>query len=44
MKAFIAIIALLAASLAQAHSGGTDTQGCHMGHKTGAITAIDPLR
>ena len=35
MKTIITIIALLAASLAHAHSGGTDKQGCHMDHKTG---------
>lgn len=35
MKAAILIAALLCVSLAHAHSGGTDKQGCHMDRKTG---------
>jgi hypothetical protein len=33
----LAIVALLAltGSLALAHSGGTDSMGCHVNHKTG---------
>lgn len=35
MKAFFALAIVVAASLAQAHSGGTDAQGCHTNRKTG---------
>lgn len=35
MKTIIAIIITIAAGLAQAHSGGTDSKGCHHDHKTG---------
>lgn len=35
MKTTLTIIALLACGLAQAHSGGTDRQGCHMDRSTG---------
>jgi hydrogenase/urease accessory protein HupE len=35
MKKIIAIALLLATSLALAHSGGTDSNGCHQDHKTG---------
>lgn len=35
MKAIFTIIVLLAASLAQAHSGGTDKDGCHHERRTG---------
>ena len=35
MKTIIAIAIVLAAGFAQAHSGGTDKQGCHVDHKTG---------
>ena len=35
MKTIIAIAITLAASFAQAHSGGTDSLGCHNDHKTG---------
>ncbi len=35
MKALIILIAFLGAGLAQAHSGGTDKQGCHMDRKAG---------
>lgn len=35
MKAFFALAIVVAASLAQAHSGGTDAQGCHIDHRTG---------
>lgn len=35
MKTIIAIAIILAAGFAQAHSGGTDSQGCHVDHKTG---------
>lgn len=37
MKAFIALAIVVAASLAQAHSGGTDAQGCHTNRKTGVF-------
>jgi len=35
MKAFIRACGLLAASFADAHSGGTDKQGRHVGSRTG---------
>lgn len=35
MKALIALFVLCAALGTQAHSGGTDSQGCHVDHKTG---------
>jgi len=35
MKTIIAIAILLAVGFAQAHSGGTDSQGCHRDHKLG---------
>ena len=35
MKNFAAIVFLLAASFAQAHSGGTDKNGCHRDHSNG---------
>lgn len=35
MKTIIAIAITLAASFAQAHSGGTDSAGCHRDHKSG---------
>lgn len=35
MKAIIALAIVVAASFAQAHSGGTDAQGCHTNSKTG---------
>ncbi|MCW8176087.1 YHYH domain-containing protein [Verminephrobacter aporrectodeae] len=35
MKTIITITLLLAAGFAQAHSGGTDSSGCHRDHKTG---------
>lgn len=35
MKKIIAIALLLASGLALAHSGGTDSVGCHTNHKTG---------
>lgn len=35
MKTIIAIAFVLAAGIAQAHSGGTDRQGCHTNSKTG---------
>lgn len=35
MKAIIAIALVIAAGLAQAHSGGTDSQGCHVDSRTG---------
>lgn len=31
----VAICAMLSSSFAVAHSGGTDSQGCHIDHKTG---------
>lgn len=31
----LAVLLLLASSLAFAHSGGTDANGCHYNHKTG---------
>ena len=33
--AFIALVIVLAAGWAHAHSGGTDSYGCHVDHKTG---------
>ncbi|MCW5255824.1 YHYH domain-containing protein [Verminephrobacter aporrectodeae subsp. tuberculatae] len=35
MKTIITIMILLAAGFVQAHSGGTDSSGCHRDHKTG---------
>jgi hypothetical protein len=35
MKKIIAIALLLASGLALAHSGGTNSDGCHKNHKTG---------
>lgn len=36
MKKLIAALAAIAlSSLAMAHSGGTDKNGCHVDHKTG---------
>lgn len=35
MKTIIAIAITLAAGFAQAHSGGTNSSGCHTDHKTG---------
>jgi hypothetical protein len=35
MKTLIALFALCAVLGAQANSGGTDKQGCHVDHKTG---------
>jgi hypothetical protein len=35
MKKIIAIALLLAANLALAHSGGTDSNGCHRDTKAG---------
>ena len=35
MKIIIAITMLLMSSLAMAHSGGTDKDGCHVDSKTG---------
>lgn len=35
MKTIITIVITLAASFAQAHSGGTNSAGCHTDHKTG---------
>lgn len=35
MKKMIVIAMMLASSLAIAHSGGTDKDGCHVDHKTG---------
>ncbi|WP_156379441.1 YHYH domain-containing protein [Acidovorax sp. Root402] len=34
-KVAIALFILCAALGAHAHSGGTDSQGCHVDHKTG---------
>lgn len=34
-KLIIAAIITLFASVAFAHSGGTDASGCHLNHKTG---------
>lgn len=35
MKKLIAIAMLLCSGLVLAHSGGTDSAGCHKDHKTG---------
>jgi hypothetical protein len=35
MKIAAAVLALVISNLAFAHSGGTDSAGCHMNHKTG---------
>jgi hypothetical protein len=35
MKKLAAILLALAASAVLAHSGGTDSQGCHVNSKTG---------
>lgn len=35
MKTIVAIAIVLAAGFAQAHSGGTDSAGCHTNSKTG---------
>ncbi|AOG22716.1 YHYH domain-containing protein [Acidovorax sp. RAC01] len=35
MKTIIAIAIILAAGFAQAHSGGTNSSGCHRDHTTG---------
>ncbi|MDZ7918493.1 YHYH domain-containing protein [Rhodoferax sp.] len=35
MKRLIILATLLASGLAFAHSGGTDSNGCHTNHKTG---------
>lgn len=35
MKALIAIVLAAASALAFAHSGGTDSSGCHNNTKTG---------
>ncbi len=35
MKAVFAIAALLACTLVSAHSGGTDSSGCHTERSTG---------
>lgn len=35
MKKIISLVLLLAASLAFAHSGGTDERGCHHDRKNG---------
>ena len=34
-KLIIALAMLLAGSAVLAHSGGTDSAGCHLNHKTG---------
>jgi len=31
----IIVLAILSSAAAWAHSGGTDSQGCHVNHKTG---------
>ena len=36
MKTIITIAFLLAAGFTQAHSGGTDRNGCHRDHSTGS--------
>lgn len=36
MKKILAIAMLLASGLALAHSGGTDSNGCHRDTKTGS--------
>ena len=35
MKYVLAIIVAASSALAFAHGGGTDSQGCHVDHKTG---------
>lgn len=35
MRKIITIALVFASSLALAHSGGTDSNGCHVNHKTG---------
>jgi hypothetical protein len=35
MKIFAALIAALACTMASAHSGGTDSSGCHTERSTG---------
>lgn len=35
MKALIAIVLTVASAFAFAHSGGTDSSGCHTSSKTG---------
>jgi len=35
MKALVLTITLLASAAAMAHSGGTDSQGCHVDSRTG---------
>lgn len=35
MKKIIVLALMLASGLALAHSGGTDSKGCHRNHKTG---------
>lgn len=35
MKALVLAITLLASAAATAHSGGTDSQGCHVDSRTG---------
>jgi hypothetical protein len=35
MKKIIAAAMLMASGLAFAHSGGTDSKGCHTDHRTG---------
>lgn len=35
MKTILAIALVIAAGFAQAHSGGTDSSGCHNDRKTG---------
>lgn len=35
MKFIIAIAITVTSAFAFAHSGGTDSSGCHMNHKTG---------
>lgn len=34
-KVFVAIISVMLTSTAFAHSGGTDSKGCHTNHKSG---------
>jgi hypothetical protein len=35
MKAIFLALSLLASAAAMAHSGGTDSQGCHVDSRTG---------
>lgn len=35
MKAIVLTLSLLASTAAMAHSGGTDSQGCHVDSRTG---------